>query len=447
MTTLLLRVRGWWEDLQDSLWLMPALAVCLAVGLASLLMRVDPPPAWMPEVFRFGGGADSARNLLSQLAGSTFTVVGVVFSLTAVALQMASSQFTPRLLRNFLKDRSVQLVLSGFIGSGVFHVAVLRRVRSGDDNGPAFIPEIAVTASLFAALLAVALLVYFLHHLMSQLRVDVVMAAIRRETLRQLDALPTDRSELPDELAPPPPDDALVVTANVDGYLQQVDLLALAKAARANGVAVRLRPVAGEWVGKGTTVAWVWRPDGRAPVADEASRIVHRSIHLGGDRTESGDLAYGLRQLEDIAGRAMSTGVNDPTTAVQALGQLAAILTRMAHHPLGADTIRDPDGTLRAAAPRPTFAAHLELAVGQIRRYGRSELPVLLAIMHLLTDVAEQVADHGDRASVVRAQVERTMQLAELEDPEERDRLDDAATLARRTLELGHRPAGEAAAG
>lgn len=413
----------------------------LAIVVARALVALEPVPDWFPEGLAFAGSPEGARAVLAELAGATFTVVGVVFSLTVVALQMASSQFTPRLLRTFLKDRSVQFVLSGMVSSGVFHVAVLRHVRSPEEGEP-FVPELAVTIALLYALVAVGLLVFFLHHLTSQLRVDVIMSSIRRQTLRQLRALPAEREELPDEQPVAPPPTAVAVTSTSTGYLQTVDLASLAQSAERLDVVFRLRPSPGDWIAKGTTLAWVWGVDDRPPGPDdeELAKAVHSGIHVGPDRTESGDLAFGLRQLEDIAARALSTGVNDPTTAQQALQQMSAVLVEVAHHPLGVDQAFDGEGRLRVAAPRPTFADHLDIAIDQVRRYGAEEPAVLLAILSLLTDVAERVADIADRAAVVRDQVERTLRAADVSDRAAAARVRGAAQVVLDTLQGGHRP-------
>jgi uncharacterized membrane protein len=441
MDRLPIRVRAWWDDLRDSLWVLPTATVLLSVAVAVLLVWLEPH---LPDAVRaatFGGTPEGARAILSELAGATFTVTGVVFSLTVVALQMASSQFTPRLLRTFLRDRRTQWVLSGMLGSGVFDVAVLRNVRSGEEDAVGeFVPQLAVSAALLYALVAVGLLVFFLHHLTRHMRVDVIMHDIRAETLAQLVRLAPDREELPDLEPPAPPADALPVVAEVAGYLQTVDVPALARGAEELGVAVRLRPAMGSWVSRGTTVAWTWPLDANAEHGrDRLSRLVHGGLHLGPDRTESDDLAFGLRQLADIAVRALSPGVNDPTTAVPALGQLSAVLVELADHPLGADSARGEDGRIRASAPRPDFRQHLELAVDQIRRYGAEEPTVLVAIGELLTDLAERVADSGDRSAVVREQLERTAAANAVADPVAGARVDDAVAHALDALERGHR--------
>jgi uncharacterized membrane protein len=445
------RVQGWWDDLRDSLWVLPTATVLVSFLAASGLVALQPLVPDRLDGFTFGGSPEGARAVLSELAGATFTVTGVVFSLTIVALQMASSQFTPRLLRTFLRDRRTQLVLAGMLGSGVFDVAVLRQVRSAGEggDGDGFVPALAVSAALLYALVAVGLLVFFLHHLTRHMRVDVIMADIRRQTLGQLHAVARDREVLPDLHGARPGSNALAVPAKLGGYLQTVDVAELAREAASHDVVVRLRPTMGDWVSAGTTLAWAWHDDDRPITVDRDALAsgLHAALHLGPDRTESADLAFGLRQLADIAVRALSPGVNDPTTAVQALGQLSAVLVELARHPLGADQALGPDGTVRAIAPRADLAGHLELAIDQIRRYGRDEPAVLTAIAVLLTDLAEHVADDADRQEVVRGQLRRTRRAVDVDDPDAAGRVIRALEEAERTLELGVRPPGQVEAG
>lgn len=438
------RLQGIWDDLRDSLWLIPTVTVLLAASLASLLALFEPLPAAVPETLVFAGTPDGARAILATLAGATITVVGLVFSLTVVALQMAAAQFTPRLLRTFLRDRRVQFVLSGMIGSAVYSVGVLRLVRTPGDGVEAFVPRLAVTVAVLLSLLAVGLLLFFLHHITQHLRVDVVMSEIVAYSVLQLSKVPSSREMLPDQLAPDPPPHAVPLWARRDGYLQLVDLAGLATEARDAGLRVRLRPTLGEWVTAGTTVAWAWgEGDGEGPGdRDKAAALVHRHLHLGADRTESTDLAFGLRQLQDVATRALSPGVNDPTTAVMAVTQMSAVLCRYAAHPLGDDVaVDDDDGSVRAASPRPGFGALLELAVGATRRYGSSDPEVLVSLVTMLIDVAEHVADSATRVEEVEAQLGRIQDSADLVDAIDQQRLERVVGLARETLRRGSRVA------
>lgn len=435
------RIAVVWDDLRDSLWLLPAAVVVAAAALAGLLIAVEPSPERTLWPVVFGGTPDGARSLLSELAGATITVVGLVFSLTVIALQMASSQFTPRLLRTFLRDRGVQTVLSVMIASAVFDVIVLSAIRSSGDDVEPVVPRLAVTAAIILAGAAVALLVYFLHHVTQSLRVDVIIRSISRQTMAQLAAAAGHRSQLPDQEAPVPDGEAVTVVAHQEGYLQLVDAAMLARSLRDVGYRVRVRPTVGERVSRGTTLAWAW-VDGRDTRArpDDLHDTVHDALHLGADRTESSDLTFGIRQLQDIALRALSTGVNDPSAASIVITQLSSILVTMADEPLGADLLTDDDGSVRVAVPRPTFAAYLDLVVGPLQHNAGQDLRVLLNIPGLLADVAERVADSADRADAVRHQLDRLLTSAELPDVDDAAQLKRAARVVTDTLDSGSRP-------
>jgi uncharacterized membrane protein len=436
------RLRGWLVDLRDSIWLVPAAIITGAVVLALVLVEVESPD-WLPGALTFGGTPEGARAVLSELAGATITVTGLVFSLTVLALQMAASQFTPRLLRTFLADRRTQVVLGGMLGSAVYDVMVLRTVRSTGDGVELFVPGLAVTVALLLAGVAVGLLVFFLHHVTRQLRVDLVMGKIATETRHQLQQLGATRDELPDRSLPVPPPGARPLVARRGGYVQTVDLDALAAVAREHGVRLRLRPGLGEAVSGGTTLAWAWpsaETGGRADDHGQLARRVHAALHLGPDRTESRDLTFGLQQLTDIAVKALSPSINDPTTARQAVEHLAAVLVELADHPLGADVVEDDDGQVRVAVPRPTFAAHVALCTEPVRRYGADEPTVLRSLAGLLTDLAERVADHADRAAAVATELDR-LAACTIDDPYEAAALERAIAIARATVASGVRPA------
>jgi uncharacterized membrane protein len=440
------RLRGWWDDLRDSLWLLPSITVLASAGLAAAMVALEPLPDAIPDGLVYGGAPDGARAVLGELAGATITVTGLVFSLTVIALQVASSQFSPRLLRTFLRNRGTQVVLSGMLGSAVYAVAVLRTVRAGTEDTDAFVPALAVTVALVYSLVAVGLLIFFLHHVTRHLRVDVVMREIAKQTIGRLQQQERE-PELPDREPPEPPEEASITVARLDGYLQTADLDRLAHRLRELGAHARLRPAVGSWVTRGTVLAWWWPEDGAMTgEPDAVDGVLHANLHLGPDRTESDDIAFGVRQLTDIALRALSSGVNDPTTAVQAVEQLSAVLGAAARHPLGAVTVEDESGA-RVILPRPTFAAHLALAIDQVRAVGRDDTDLLVALLHLLTDLAELVGDSRDRRAVVAAQVDRVAAAVDLDDPEDRDRVERAITLARGALEGGTRPTAATEAG
>lgn len=395
LATVRLRTRAVVEQLGSSLWFLPTVVTIVAAVAAETLGRME-LPGEEASTFFFQGGSDAARVILSTITGSMITVTGLTFSLTVVALQVASGQFTPRLLRTFLADRGNQIVLSAFIGTFAYSILLLRQVRDATDATPETVPGIAVSVAIVLTGICVALLVYFIHHLTNQLRVETVMADVAKASLKAVNATHPRDAEPTGGGLPSPPDDALRLTATSSGYLQSIDLEALFSVASAAGVNVRLRPWVGEYLAEQTTVAWAWRLTDEAvevgPEPVDIERLqqgVHDSIQLGPDRSLTQDVGFGIRQLVDIAIRALSPGINDPTTAVQAIHHLGDILIALGTRPL--HHLTRGDDRVIVGVPQADFAAYLDLAHRQIRRYGAGEPAVVRALARCLRDLAETV--------------------------------------------------------
>ena len=441
-----LRLSTLWGRVVRSLWFWPAVTILLAVTGAELLVRVQ--PSEVGGLARFGGTPEGARAILSTVAGSMITVTGLTFSLTVVALQVASSQFTPRLLQSFLSDRGNQAVLSVFLGTFAYMLTVLRSVRSPTENDPGFVPDLAVGVGLLVTAASVAMLVYFFHHLTQQLRIETVLVELRRHTLaavrrtRGRDDEDGDAEELPSV-----PPDRVVLRARVSGYLQAVRLPIIAEAARRHGVGVRVAPSVGVHVTAGATLGWAWPLDDDAALDDphrveQLARDVHEGLHLGPDRSLDEDVAFGIRQLVDIAARALSPGVNDPTSAVATIDEMSVVLSELARSTAPSPVRRDQDGRALAVVSHSTFAELLALACDQPRRYGRDEPALLTALLRMLTDVAE-VARDDTRQHAVEVQIDATLQRAADADlsPTERARVEHVANQARAACRTGEREA------
>lgn len=408
-----LRLAALREQLRTSLWFWPAVSTTIAVVAGVVLPPLEASSG--VDALGFAGTPEGARAVLATVAGSTITVTGLTFSLTVVALQVAASQFTPRLLGTFVADRGNQAVLSVFLGTFAYTLAVLRSVRSASEGRGAFVPDFAVGLGLVLTLLSVAMLVFFFHHLTQQLRVETVLSEVQRDTLSLIrNHLPALDPEATPARPPAVPPNAVALRALRGGYLQAVRPDGLVQVANEADVTISLRPPIGSHVTEGTTLAWAWGREGAAPQVDldDLTRSVHGGIHLGSVRTLQQDVAFGVRQLVDIAARALSPGVNDPTTAVATIGALANVLAALSGRQLGPIVRRDKDGNVRAVLAQPTFGEVLALACDQPRRYGRTEPAVLTELLRLLTDIAE-VAPNDDVRSAVRTQVDVTLASAE----------------------------------
>lgn len=441
----LLRLSGLREYLRSSLWVLPTVFVLAALALGTVLAVAQPAAGTRLEPWVFGGTAAGARDLLAALAGAMITVTGLTFSLTVVALQMAAGQYSPRVLRGFLSDRGNQLVLSTLVATFAYCISVLRVIREDDGGGGEVLPQLAVTVGVVLSLIALGMLVYFLHHLTRQLRVETIIRDIANDTLEVVDAMYPDAVTA--TKAPPlpePTEHARRILAKRSGYLQAVQHHPLVADAAERDVVVRLRPAVGYHVTATTTLAWVWRRDGEAFAEEELEgldRLVHDRIQLGIDRTMQQDVVFGLRQLVDVAAKALSTGMNDPTTAVQTLGQLSIVLCRLACRAVGTSVDADADGAVRLVVPRPDFRDYLLLLCDQIRRYGAGEPAVVLALLGVLGDVAEQVSGMAERTAAVEEQVARTLEIAGATlDETDMTRIAGLADVVRTTLSQGRRP-------
>jgi uncharacterized membrane protein len=407
------RARGSrWDAIRTAvtgaLWPIPALAVVAAIGLGIALPELDQALAFGEDPVRvvFTGGPSAARTILSAIASSLISVTTLLFSLTIVTLQLASSQYSPRLLQTFVRDRVVQACLGILLGTFVFSLVVLRSVRSADEaQGSSFVPRISVTVAFLLTLASVGALVAFLSHQTRQLRVETMMRDVHVEagtTLRRL-LHQLEEDGQPDTALPEVPAGARPVRARHSGFLVQVaegPLLAAAAEARCT---LRLLPRPGDPVIEGTPVAWAWVQDPGAELpVDDLEAALRQHLVVGYEREDLGDPGYGLRKLVDIAARALSPGVNDPTTAVHALSHVSDLLGLAAGRTTWHRRVGDDGGAERLLVPSWDFAALLDLALTQPRHYGREDPTVVARLFGLLAEVGWRVDGDAQRAAIAR---------------------------------------------
>ena len=384
------RLSSWWYDLQHSLWFLPAVMTGIAIALALGMVRLDEyllldrrtGSSWL-----FGGGAEGARGVLSAIAGTMITVTGVVFSITIVALQLASAQFTPRVLRTFTGDRGNQVVLGAFIGTFTYALLVLRSVRSASQDGAIFAPSASVTLAIVLVLVSIGLLIYYIHHAASSIRASVIINRAARDTLGLIDELfPADAGRPAPPSPPLPLNPPGLVQASASGYLQRIDQDALFSLAEERSIVVRLEPLVGEFVLPGAALASVWPAE---KVDEGLTRSIHGTVVLGSERTLQADVELGFRQLADIAIKSLSPGINDPTTATICIDRLGEALVRLAHKGKPEEVRTGKDGGARVILHGPPFTRLVEVAFAQIRHYGAGDVTV---VGHLLTTLGRMAA-------------------------------------------------------
>lgn len=372
-----------WSSLLSGYWFVPSSTVLLISGLALGLLAIDEQLAANNRV-GFTGGPDSARALLSSIASSTLTLTALVFSITIVVLQLASSQFSPRVLRTFMRDHVSQSTLGIFLGTFVHALLVLRQVRGEDGSGEQFVPGIAIGASFALVIVSVAFFVHYIHHIASAIRVIEIINRISKETLKSIDRChPVDEDYSGQDQPSEPP--GSVIAASKSGVLTAVDLTHLAGLADRSEVTLVVVPRPGDFVARGMPLVAV---HGSGEV-DEAK--VRSALSLSTERDPGQDPAFGFRQLVDIAERALSPGINDPSTATQCLDHLHTLLRELAPRPLLDHTQHGDDGRLLALAPQWGWQDYLHLALDEIRHWGAGSIQIQRRLDALLQDLIEAV--------------------------------------------------------
>lgn len=382
-----------WGRLRESFWFVPALLIAACMALAVALTEVDagamePWLARWPRVF--GASAEAARGMLSTIAGSMMTVVGVTFSMTLVTLALASSQYSSRILRNFMADRVTQVVLGIFAGIFTYCLIVLRTIRGGESE---FVPSLAVTFGVVIAIAGIGVLIYFIHHIASSIQASSIIAAVANETLHAVDRI------FPDKLGHDPADEdeddaaatALAgrkwqpITAPTSGYLQSVDAEALLRLAGEHRTVVRMECGIGGFVVQDTPLATVAMP-GAPP--ENLIEELRGAYDIDRHRTLEQDAGFGIRQMVDIALRALSPGINDTTTAVMCVDYLTAVLARLARRDIPS-SLRYEEGELRVVTIGPSFAGLVAASFDQIRDSATGNAAVMLRLLAALQTLAQ----------------------------------------------------------
>jgi uncharacterized membrane protein len=413
------------EGLRASYWFVPSLMAFFAIVLGALMVWLDSGPAtglldglgWYQKA-----KPDGAHQVLSTIAGSMITVAGVVFSITIVAIAYAASQYGPRILTNFMSDRGNQVTLGTFIATFVYCLVVLRTIRGGDEGE--FVPQIAVMVGLLLALCSIAVLIYFIHHVPNSIHINNVVARIGKQLLRSVDdRFPAQVGDPPDQAEPlsaelSAGERALVdgtgakpVRAEGNGYLEAVDDEALMETACGQDLVVRLHHIPGDYLFDGEVIVSAWP----AERVDEATGdALRRSYALGNSRTPAQDIFFLVDELVEIAARALSTGVNDPYTAITCLDWLGAATAQMGRRRMPSPRRVDPQGTVRVIAVPDSYAEFIERGFGRMRPYVARDVTAARHMLDTLAQVSARCLPL-DLSPLFAAQAEALMTLAERE--------------------------------
>ncbi|MGD9948194.1 MAG: DUF2254 domain-containing protein [Desulfobulbus sp.] len=439
---MLTRLRHWWQEIRSSFWFIPAMMVLDAVILATVLITLD-ATVDLHIVERwpllFGAGAAGSRSLLTAVASSMITVAGVVFSITLVALSLTSSQYTSRVIRIFMRDRVNQVVLGVFVGIFAYCLVVLRTIRGGDEQ--TFVPSLAVLAGLILAFVGIAFLIYFIHHISTSIQASSIIAGAAQETIETVGHLfpeeltaGEDENEDSDRWASLANQPWVAIPARKGGYLESFDADALLRVAKNYGTILRMEYCIGEFVVEGRPLVSVANPD---ILDDTMTTKVNALYVISRQRTVEYDVAFGIRQIVDIAMKALSPGINDTTTAVMCVDYLTAILVQLANRRIVA-THRLDHGTLRLIAKGPSFESFFAEAFDQIRQNARGNVAIMSRQLGALLTIARQTTNPS-RRRMIHEKVQWIAELAErsIESPYDREMFESRLARVREAMVSG----------
>ncbi|HBW17956.1 MAG TPA: DUF2254 domain-containing protein [Actinobacteria bacterium] len=413
------------EALRTNLWFVPGVEIMTAILLFAATYAADRAayngdfrlPGWV-----IGGSADAARQVLTGVAAAVITVVGVVFSIVIVALTLTSTQFGPRMLRNFIRDRGTQLTLGTFVATFVYAVLALGSVGQGSHGS--FVPHISITVTLALLLVDLAVLIYFLHHIAVQIQLPQVIAGIAADLAVAIKEQ-GDAGGLADQNAGQLIADMLAagpgadVAARQSGYLQFVQHQVLVRIAAKADAVILLQHRPGHFLVEGHSYVTVWPAEAAGKVARELA-----ATHvIGPYRTLAQDVSFGIDQLVEICLRALSAAVNDTFTALTCIDWIGDSLCKVTGRWQPARVYRDAQGSPRVITTEATYRRLVERSFEKIRQAGRGMPAVMIRELDALAKIMERSTRADDR-QVLLEQAAIIEQSAEGSVPEEPDRAD-----------------------
>jgi uncharacterized membrane protein len=419
------------EVLRTNLWLVPAVEVIAAIALFAVTTAIDRAayhgmftvPSWV-----ISGTSDAARQILTAIAAAVITVVGVVFSIILVALTLASTQFGPRMLRNFVRDRGTQLTLGTFVATFVYAVLVLVSIGPGPRGD--FVPHVGVTVTLALMVADLAVLIYFIHHIATTIQLPQVIASIARDLAEAIETQggddgaavrtgPAGNGPSSVELLSRMEAAGGVVTAADSGYLQFIRIRSLVSFAEEANVVICLNHRPGHFIVQGHPIGTVWPPEAAARVNEALGRA-----HITGPyRTLTQDVSFGIDQLVEIGIRALSPAVNDTFTAMTCVDWLGDNLCKIVKRWHPTRVHRDGQGFIRLIAAQPSYERLVQRSFEKIREASMGMPAIMIRQLDTIAQIMMETSSPGQRR-VLLDQAGMIQRASERSIPEEADRAD-----------------------
>lgn len=396
-----------WQELNASFWLIPIALLVFFIALAVGMIYLDDTLEYSVDEgiykYFFSAGVDSARSIMTIIAGAMIGIAGTVFSITLVALTLASSQLGSRLLRNFMYDRLNQLTLGTYVSTFVYCLIVANTITDQDDME--FVPALSILVGLLAALAGIILLIVFIHHISVSIQSDRVIADIYLSMSKHI------RNLFPEQIGEEkekPREDlpkikarysfSLQIRSLKTGYLQSVNSNHLIKLAKDNDMVVILLNRPGDYLVENLVICEILC---NSPPGEDMEERINDNIITGKARTPYQDAEFSIHQMVEIASRALSPGINDPYTAISSIDNLTAIMCYLANAHFPSSFRYDQHGELRVIADSLTYTGMLDAAFNQIRQYGASSPAVMIRLMEALATIRKFTAKEDQQQAVI----------------------------------------------
>jgi uncharacterized membrane protein len=390
------------EAVQSRFWLLPSIIALLLMALMPLIRRVSLPEAsFISRLLLYEGASDEGgRHLLTSVATATMTVVGVLFSVTILVLQQVSTQFTPRMIENFIRSTTSQTVLGFFVGTFGFSLLALRSVGVEGEAGVVPTHHLNVTVAIILAMTCLALLIYFVHHIAKSIESSFILASIRKKTvkvLREIEGSLFEEGQRPVGID----SSSYTLFARESGYVQEISWSKLPELLMRGPWRAEILVAPGDFIYPGMPLL---RLDSEFPNPKELLGLFEFGTH----RTQSEDPHYGIKQLSDVALRALSPSTHDPSTAIEAIQEIGLVLYHFTHCCRHSKLMKFPGGAL-LQLKNDDFSTFVNNCFDQVMLAGKDFSGVLVAIRTALEESAR--AGEASRRRVLKMKIRQVNEL------------------------------------
>ncbi|GAB5552537.1 MAG: DUF2254 domain-containing protein [Saprospiraceae bacterium] len=395
-----------WSQLKSTFWFVPFFIILISIGLVIGLLNLDGMVTISREGigrFIFVNSAGSARSILTTISGAMISVAGTVFSITLVALTLASSQLGSRLIKNFMYDRLNQVVLGSYVSTFICCLVALNTINETDQF--VFIPHYTILASIIAAIVNIILLIVFIHHIAISIQADTVIANISKTMSANLNTLFPGSCGVEMEGYQGENVQEIIqsygqtqkLRAGDCGYVQYIDTELLMDSAAEFDLLIELDCSPGDYLVKGMVIGIIHSNK----ILEEADLEEFQAYFITGNtRTHQQDAEYSIHQLVEIASKALSPGINDPYTAIACIDNLATSITDLSSIQFPSKYRFDEDKKLRIIAEVLYFEGMVDVAFNQIRQFSKGSPAVVIRLMEALIIINKAVEQEAHQKAI-----------------------------------------------